>query len=81
MAQYNNNFELTIEDIELIENSLRNSFNELSSQRVSRSLLEAGSGSDADALDENVRQIQDLLGRLHNQKVFFRPRGTAYLSG
>ena len=27
-----------------------------------------------------ARKVQDLLGRLHNQKVFFRPKGT-YVSG
>ncbi|SMX23773.1 hypothetical protein [Boseongicola aestuarii] len=30
--------------------------------------------------DIDKRRIHDLLGRLHNQKVFFRPRGT-YVGG
>lgn len=30
--------------------------------------------------DLDKRQIHDLLGRLHNQKVFYRPPGT-YVSG
>jgi hypothetical protein len=28
----------------------------------------------------DTRKIHELLGRLHNQKIFFRPRGT-YVSG
>jgi hypothetical protein len=30
---------------------------------------------------EEVNQIHDLLGRLHNQKVFYRPKSGPYISG
>lgn len=30
--------------------------------------------------DADVRKLSDLLGRLHNQKIFYRPEGT-YISG
>ena len=29
----------------------------------------------------DARSINDLLGRLHNQKIFFRPREGTYVSG
>ena len=29
----------------------------------------------------DARSINDLLGRLHNQKIFFRPRRGTYVSG
>lgn len=76
MTAYNANFELTVEDVDLIETALRQSKKELSSQII------ADSAADADQdHDETVRQIHDLLGRLHNQKVFYRPRRQAYVSG
>ncbi len=28
-----------------------------------------------------TRRIHDLLGRLHNQKVFFRPKSSPYVGG
>lgn len=33
----------------------------------------------SDAVDS--RQAHDLLGRLHNQKIFYRPRDGVYVSG
>ena len=59
MPGYNSKFELSVEDMDLIE----------AAQRL---IGEA---------DETLRQIHDLLGRLHNQKVFYRPRRGAYIGG
>ena len=74
MAIYNSNFELTVEDMDLIETSLRQTKAELAAQ------FNKVGDSAADS-DEAVRQIDDLLGRLHNQKVFYRPREGAYVGG
>ena len=78
MASYNVNFELSVEDVELIETALR-----LAKQEVSNELItaEADQSSDAQDLDETLRQIQDLLGRMHNQKVFYRPKAGTYIGG
>lgn len=55
MPKYNTKFELSLEDMELIETAL---------QQVQK----------ADpAVRPEVRQVHDLLGRLHNQKIFYRP--------
>jgi hypothetical protein len=35
----------------------------------------------ANADTDPLRQIHDLLGRLHNQKNFFRPKAHPYVSG
>ena len=74
MPQYNSRFELSVEDMDLIETALRQTKAELSGQPDAL----------ADRLgnpDEALRQIHDLLGRLHNQKVFYRPRRGAYIGG
>ncbi|MEM9843710.1 MAG: hypothetical protein AAF965_02850 [Pseudomonadota bacterium] len=83
MARYNVNFELSVEDMELIEGALRRSKSELSSQLFDESAQPANaqtapSGGEG---DEEIRRIHDLLGRLHNQKVFYRPKTAPYISG
>ncbi len=77
MTAYNANFELSVEDVDLIETALRQSKKELSSQIIGADSA-ASAGPDDDG---TVRQIHDLLGRLHNQKVFYRPRSQAYVGG
>ncbi len=77
MTAYNANFELTVEDVDLIEMALRQSKRELYGRII-------GAENTADSVqegDETLRQIHDLLGRLHNQKVFYRPSRQAYVSG
>jgi len=76
MPKFNSNIELTIEDMDLIEAALRQSKANLSNCAV---------GTDPATTHEieperRVRKIHDLLGRLHNQKVFYRPQST-YVSG
>ncbi len=61
MPKYNTKFDLTLEDMDLIETAL---------QRTA--------ANDDTGIDP--RAVNDLLGRLHNQKVFFRPKGQ-YVSG
>ncbi len=86
MAGYNTSFELTVGDIELIESALR-----LHKQAVSREGLDlmdtTGAVSDtvrAEQINATLSAINDLLGRLHNQKVFYRPgkaKKAPYVSG
>ena len=81
MPRYNDTFELSVEDMDLIESALRQAKAELSL----RAMPDAMDPDRADAAtreaDETVRRIHDLLGRLHNQKVFYRPRRSAYIGG
>lgn len=61
MTKYNTNFEIGLDDMNLIEKALRT--------------LKTTSD------EEDPRDISDLLGRLHNQKNFYRPAGGVYISG
>ncbi|MEL6564934.1 MAG: hypothetical protein AAGK30_15810 [Pseudomonadota bacterium] len=70
MPGYNKNFELSVKDIDLIEEALRAS-----------KLAKAQADVKAGTATEKVRDIHDLLGRLHNQKTFYRPAKGTYVSG
>jgi len=73
MPGYNPNIEISVEDMDLIEDALRHAKRRLS--------MPGGADADAPISGRTVREIDELLGRLHNQKVFFRPRKTPYVGG
>jgi len=74
MPSYNTQFELTVEDLDVIENALREVKTNLRNSAI------AANTDGAPNCDE-VNQIHDLLGRLHNQKVFYRPKTGTYVGG
>lgn len=80
MPKYNSRFELSVDDVELIEEALRNSKRALSAQMIAPP-EEGNVNVDEVDPDSTVRKIHDLLGRLHNQKVFYRPARQTYVSG
>lgn len=80
MPGYNKNFELSVEDMELIEDALRRTKRELSDKLIDTQRAHNHDEVEPD-VDEAVRGIHDLLGRIHNQKVFYRPRKQTYISG
>ena len=51
----NTQFNLSVRDLELIENALHK--------------------------QEQTREVQELLGRLHNQKNWYRPKDAIYVGG
>ena len=57
----NENFTLSVQDVEHIENALR----------LRMSIVDM----------EEKREINELLGKLHNQKQFYRPSKENYVSG
>ena len=66
MPKYQENFKLNTNDIQLIEDVLR--------QHVAENLKFQSDKEDAHQLEdspERVKQIQNLLGKLHNQKSFY----------
>lgn len=76
MPKYNRNFDLTLSDIDMIEAALNVVKRDLSLGREgSRALLPELEDEDP------LREIDDLLGRLHNQKIFYRPSNEPYVSG
>jgi len=86
MPKYNTSFDLDVDDLDLIEEALRARKKSLSLRRLSM-LGSDGPPPDAGSLavlDARIKATHDLLGRLHNQKVFYRPRRTQpapYISG
>lgn len=78
MTKYNTTFELSPDDLELIEAALRQTKQGLSNQMIGTEVTER---TDSEDVDGSLHRIQELLGRLHNQKVFYRPAEGAYLGG
>ncbi len=64
MSRYNRNFDLSRDDLELIEAALRRATTREKSE-----------------VDIDLRAAHELLGRLHNQKIFYRPKDRVYISG
>lgn len=70
MAKYNKTFELSVEDMDLIETALR--------KKVAAQDVDCSDKPETRALK---RRVNDLLGKLHSQKQFFRPNAGPYVSG
>ena len=80
---YNKNFELGLRDIDLIENALEHQINRLVERRrthVESTIVPESELERVKEIDTEIAEIRDLLGRLHNQKVWYRPDGV-YVSG
>lgn len=76
MPKYNRKFDLTLNDIDMIEAALGVVLRDLSLGREgARALLPKVGDND------HIGEINDLLGRLHNQKIFYRPSKEPYVSG
>ena len=74
MPRFNTRFDLSIRDMKLIETALQTCKKELSLQRLAMLSSHDGETSDAVAkLNAELVDLHDLMGRLHNQKVFYRP--------
>tara|TARA_B110000977_G_C10595124_1_gene305938 strand:+ start:56 stop:271 length:216 start_codon:yes stop_codon:yes gene_type:complete len=63
----NNNFELTVRDIEVIESALKS--------KAGRRGLAIAQGDVSVQLHAEMTELQELLGRIHDQKVWYRPKG------
>jgi uncharacterized membrane protein len=70
MAKFNTKFELSVSDMIIIEDALRAS-KLAKTQEIKKKPMEK----------QNVREIHELLGRLHNQKNFYRPSNGIYIGG
>ena len=76
MAKANTKFELSIRDIEIIEQALR--------AKAGRRGLAIAEGETSPQLREEMMEIQELLGKIHNQKnhyAKFKDGKTTYVSG
>ena len=57
-----------LRDLDIIEVSLRQRLNELSK-------------STSKDYHREMREIRDVLGNIHNQKVWYRPKSSVYVGG
>jgi len=60
-------FDLTVRDIEIIEQALR--------AKAGRRGLAIAQGETSTKLKDEMHEIQELLGRIHQQKNWFKPKG------
>ena len=65
---YNTNFKMGLRDLDIIEVSLRQRLNELSQSTCKDHHRE-------------MSEIRSVLGSLHNQKVWYRPKSSVYVGG
>ena len=71
---YNTNFEMGLKELEIVEDALRFRLNQLSKLSTSNAktfLTEK----------KEITEIQSVLGSLHNQKLWYRPKDKPYVSG
>ena len=72
----NNNFELTVRDIELIERALQG--------KISRRGMSVAMDPEsvyASELQDEIDEMRDLLGRIHHQKVWYTPKDGRFQGG
>ncbi len=72
----NDLFKLTVNDIEIIELALQG--------KISRRALSVALDPDsvyAAELQDEINKMRDLLGRLHNQKVWYIPKDGRFQGG
>ena len=60
-------------DIEVIEHALR--------AKAGRRGIAIASGNHSEELRSELLEIQELLGKIHDQKVWYRPKEKTYVSG
>lgn len=71
-TKYNENFQLNPKDIELIEEALRSSLEQLAHDTMTIGDAVDGSSKDLVASkNAKVKEVNQLLGKLHNKKIFY----------
>ena len=81
MAGYNRSFDLSVADIDMIEEALRARGRELSRMRLALSEENPAHLDAIRVIEQDQRAGEELLGRLHDQKIFYRPRKAVYVGG
>ena len=81
MAKPNTTFNLDVKDLELIEDALHSVIAKRSNDLIIASDAQ-NSTVDRASAEAEMSEMRDLLGRLHNQKNWFRPKtGHSYIGG
>lgn len=81
---YNDSFKLNTSDIELIENCLRREQSRISVSKqttIDSTIIPPDQIASVKEYDARIKNINELLGKLHEQKIWYRPKGKVYVSG
>ena len=84
MPKANTTFNLDIRDVELIENALNSIINKQSSTIINTAGNRNAKQQDTCPVEikGQIAEMRDLLGRLHNQKIWYRPKNAiTYVGG
>ena len=81
MPSFNRRFDLSIADVDLIEEALRARGRELCRMRRALSDENPADMESIRVIEEDQRIGEELLGRLHDQKIFYRPKAQTYVGG
>ena len=80
----NKNFTLDVQDIDIIENALNYQIGRLTERRLTHiesTIVPESELESVREIDREINEIRNLLGRLHNQKVWYRPKNGIYVGG
>jgi len=72
----NRNFDFDVSELELVEESMKYRMRRLLARRET-----VKKESSKVAIDAEVKVIYALLGKIHNQKVFYNPRKNIFVGG
>lgn len=81
MPSFNRSFDLSIADVDMIEEALRARGRELSNMRLALSESNPAHLESIRVINDDIRDGETLLGQLHDQKIFYRPKTGAYVGG
>ena len=84
MTKANTTFNLDIRDVELIENALNSIITKQSSTIINSAGNRNAKPQENCPLEikGQIAELRDLLGRLHNQKIWYRPKDAdTYIGG
>ncbi len=74
--KYTSSFKVNLQEMEVIEKALNRTLSTFLNE-----LHTLPQGAKAETLRSNIREVNELLGSLHNQKNWFRPKSSVYISG
>jgi hypothetical protein len=74
MAKFRTHFELDIQDIDFIEVSLTRRVGDLTRRVMNARQSDSEEGTSAADLMQEIQQIRGLLGKIHEQKIWFDPK-------
>ena len=74
--KYARSFKVNPQEMEVIEKALHRTLSSCLDE-----LHTLPQGAKAETLRIKIREVNELLGSLHNQKNWFRPKSSVYISG